>query len=75
MNRKRLAIIAGIVILVSALTLYFWPDSEGDAHAEDDTHIEGEAHADDEDSDTELPEGLVLIAEEQIRTAIDASRS
>ena len=57
MNRKRLAIIAGIVILVSALMLMFWPDSQVDTHA------------DEEVAETELPEGLVLIEQEQIRTA------
>ena len=57
MNRKRLAIIAGIVILLSALMLMFWPDSQVDTHA------------DDEVAETELPEGLVLIEQEQIRTA------
>ena len=57
LNRKRLAIIAGIVILVSALMLMFWPDSQVDTHA------------DEEVAETELPEGLVLIEQEQIRTA------
>ena len=57
MNRKRLAIIAGIVILVSALMLMFWPDSQVDTRA------------DEEVAETELPEGLVLIEQEQIRTA------
>ena len=36
MNRKRLAIIAGIVILVSALMLMFWPDSQVDTHADEE---------------------------------------
>jgi len=57
MNRKRLAIIAGIVILVSALMLMFWPDNQIDTHT------------DEEVAETELPEGLVLIDEAQIRTA------
>lgn len=57
MNRKRLAIIAGIVILVSALMLMLWPDNQIDNHT------------DEEVAETELPEGLVLIDEAQIRNA------
>ena len=57
MNRKRLAIIAGIVILVSALMLMLWPENQIDTHT------------DEEVAETELPEGLVLIDEAQIRTA------
>lgn len=57
MNRKRLAIIAGIVILVSALMLMLWPENQIDNHT------------DEEVAETELPEGLVLIDEAQIRNA------
>ena len=57
MNRRKLAIVAGIVILGAALLLLLWPDNQADP----DT--------DSEVAETELPEGFVLIDEEQIRTA------
>ena len=57
MNRKKLAIIAGIVIFATALLLMLWPDSEVDTGGVEEA------------AETELPEGLVLIGEEQIRAA------
>lgn len=57
MNRRKLAIVAGIVILAAALLLLLWPDYQADPLAENEA------------AETELPEGLVLIDEEQIRTA------
>jgi cobalt-zinc-cadmium efflux system membrane fusion protein len=57
MNRRKLAIIAGIIILAAALLLLLWPDNQADPHTEDDV------------AETELPEGMVLIDNEQIRTA------
>ena len=63
MNRRKLAIIAGIAILAAALLILLWPDSETE------THAEGEAHAGEEGGEAEQPEGLVLLSEEQIRTA------
>ena len=57
MNRRKLAIIAGIIILAAALLLLLWPDNQADPHTEDDV------------AGTELPEGMVLIDNEQIRTA------
>ena len=57
MNRKKLAIIAGIVILAAALLLMLWPDSEVETGGVEEA------------AETELPEGLVLIGEEQIRAA------
>ena len=57
MNRKKLAIIAGIVIFATALLLMLWPDSEVDTGGVEEA------------VETELPEGLVLIGEEQIRAA------
>lgn len=57
MNRRKLAIIAGIIILAAALLLLLWPDNQADPQTEDDV------------AKTELPEGMVLIDNEQIRTA------
>jgi cobalt-zinc-cadmium efflux system membrane fusion protein len=57
MNRRKLAIIAGIIILAAALLLLLWPDNQADPHTEDDV------------AEMELPEGMVLIDNEQIRTA------
>ena len=57
MNRRKLAIIAGIIILAAALLLLLWPDNQADPHTEDDV------------AERELPEGMVLIDNEQIRTA------
>jgi membrane fusion protein, heavy metal efflux system len=57
MNRRTLAITTGIVILAAALLLMLWPDTPSDSHA------------DDEAAETALPEGLVLLGEEQIRAA------
>ena len=57
MNRRTLAIAAGIVILVAALLLMLWPDSQTNTQA------------DDEAAEAALPEGLVLIGDEQIRAA------
>jgi membrane fusion protein, heavy metal efflux system len=57
MNRRTLAIVAGIVILVAALLLMLWPESQVDTSV------------DDEAAETALPEGFVLIGEEQIRAA------
>ena len=57
MTRRKLAIIAGIALLAAALLLMLWPDGQVDTHA------------DEEAAEAELPEGLVLIGEEQIRAA------
>ena len=57
MNRRKLAIIAGTVILAAALLLLLWPDNQADPDAEAGV------------TETELPEGMVLIDDEQIRTA------
>ena len=51
MNRRKLAIVAGIVILAAALLLLLWPDYQADPLAENEA------------AETELPEGLVLIDE------------
>ena len=69
MNRRKLAIIAGIAILAAALLILLWPDSEAETHAAGEEHAEGEAHAGEEGGETEQPEGLVLLSDEQIRTA------
>ena len=63
MNRRKLAIIAGVIILAAALLMMLWPDSGGE------THAEGEAHAGEAGGEAEEPEGIVLISEEQIRAA------
>lgn len=57
MSRRPLAIAAGIVFLAAALLLMLWPDSQTDTQA------------DEEAAETALPEGLVLIGDEQIRAA------
>ena len=57
MTRRKLAIIAGIALLAAALLLMLWPDGQVDTHA------------DEEAAEAELPEGLILIGEEQIRAA------
>ena len=57
MNRRKLAIIAGIVILAAALLFMLWPSTEIDPEA------------DEEAAETEIPEGLVLLGAEQIRAA------
>jgi cobalt-zinc-cadmium efflux system membrane fusion protein len=57
MNRRRLAIIAGIIILAAALLMLLWPDNQADPRTEDKV------------AETELPEGFVLIDDDQIRAA------
>lgn len=67
MNRKRLAVAIGLVILILAAFL-FWPDSGGDPHdAGEEEHADGEEHGDGDDHDE--PEGLVEITAEQIRAS------
>ncbi|MHA6316591.1 efflux RND transporter periplasmic adaptor subunit [Altererythrobacter sp. CAU 1778] len=56
MTRKKLAILVGIVIAVGAMALIFWPTSEVDDHAQ-------------EESATETPEGVITLNEEQIGEA------
>ena len=57
MNRKRLAVLIGLIILVFAAAVMLWPDNGAEPHSEEET----------EESD--LPEGLVLLGEEQIRSS------
>ena len=57
MNRRTLAIIAGTVILAIALWLVFRPDGATDVPVADEV------------AEAELPEGLVLIDDKQIRDA------
>ena len=57
MNRKTLAIIAGTVILAIALWLVFRPDAATDVPVADEV------------AEAELPQGLVLIDDKQIRDA------
>ena len=57
MNRRTLAIIAGTVILAIALWLVFRPDGETDVPVAEEV------------AEAELPEGLVLIDDKQIRDA------
>lgn len=57
MNRRTLAIVAGIVIAAAALLYFLWPANEADVQQD------GEA------VETALPEGLVLIGDEQLRAA------
>lgn len=54
MNRKRLAVLIGLIILVFAAAVMLWPDNGAEPHSEEET----------EESD--LPEGLVLLGEEEI---------
>lgn len=56
MNRRTLAIVVGIVIAAAALLYFLWPANE--AAVQED----GEA------AEAALPEGLVLIGDEQLRT-------
>lgn len=57
MNRRTLAIVAGIVIAAAALLYFLWPANEADVQQD------GEA------AEAALPEGLVLIGDEQLRAA------
>ena len=57
MNRRKLAIVAGVVILAAALLIMLWTSGQVDTLPEDEA------------TETELPEGLVLIGEDQIRSA------
>jgi len=57
MNRRKLAIIAGIVILAAALLIMFWPEGQVEKTPQDEA------------TEIQLPEGLVLIEEGQIRAA------
>ncbi|MAR55575.1 MAG: efflux transporter periplasmic adaptor subunit [Rickettsiales bacterium] len=63
MNRRNLAIAAGIIVLAAALLLFLWQQGGSDDHADDD------AHAAEAGGESDLPEGLVLLDEEQIRAA------
>ena len=63
MNRRNLAIAAGIIVLTAALLLFLWQQGGSDDHADDD------AHAAEARGESDLPEGLVLLDEEQIRAA------
>lgn len=63
MNRRNLAIAAGIIVLTAALLLFLWQQGGSDDHADDD------AHAAEAGGESDLPEGLVLLDEEQIRAA------
>lgn len=56
MTRRKLAILVGIVIAVGAMALIFWPTSEVDDHAQ-------------EESAAETPEGVITLSEEQIGEA------
>lgn len=56
MTRKKLAILVGIVIAVGAMALIFWPTSEVDDHAQEETAAE-------------TPEGVITLSEEQIGEA------
>ncbi|MCB2087755.1 MAG: efflux RND transporter periplasmic adaptor subunit, partial [Sphingomonadaceae bacterium] len=67
MNRRTLAIIAGIVLVVAALLYFLWPSSGEESHAEGDAHAEGEAHA--EGAEGEAAEGLVPLDGAQIEAA------
>ena len=57
MNRKTLAIIAGAIILSAVILSLFWPDGAQEAEPVETA------------SEAELPEGLVLLDEQQIRAA------
>ena len=57
MNRRTLAIIAGAIILSAVILSIFWPDGAQEAEPVETT------------SEAELPEGLVLLDEQQIRAA------
>jgi len=57
MNRRTLAIVAGIVIAAAALLYLLWPANEAPVQQ------------DSEAAETALPEGLVLIGAEQLRAA------
>lgn len=57
MNRRKLAIVVGLIVLAAAIMFMLWPDSPPDTITEE-THTE-----------EELPEGLILLGEEQIRAA------
>ncbi|WP_394270438.1 efflux RND transporter periplasmic adaptor subunit [Qipengyuania sp.] len=62
MTRRKLAILFGIVIAIGALALIFWPTSDVDDHAGE----RGHAH---EEAETETPEGIVTLSDEQISEA------
>ena len=57
MNRRTLAIVAAIVIAAAALLYFIWPANEA------------AVQQDDEAAESALPEGLVLIGDEQLRAA------
>ena len=67
MNRRTLAIIAGIVLVVAALLYFLWPSSGEEPHADGDTHAEGEAQT--EGAEGEAVEGLVSLDGAQIEAA------
>ncbi len=70
MNRKRLAVAIGLVILILA-AFVFWPDSGGAPRdAGEEEHAEGEENGGGDDhADDGVPEGLVEITPEQIRAS------
>lgn len=53
MTRRKLAILVGIVIAIGAMALIFWPTSNVDDHAQEETAAE-------------TPEGVITLSEEQI---------
>ncbi len=70
MNRRTLAIVAGIVIVAAALLYLLWPSSGEESLAEGDTHAEGEAHSEGEGgAEGEAVESVVSLSDAQIEAA------